>query len=160
MSVKIVGLGHEARGDDGIGPRVIEALRAGELPAHVSLARASDGAALLELLAPTNDYVLVDAVADPEHVGSLHCLEPHQLKAGVGPRSRSSTSSHALGVAESLGIADALGQVDLRRVLVLGVGIDPQRCLSFSAELSPEVSGAIAPASRRALALAARLRDA
>ena len=29
MSLKIVGLGHVARGDDGVGLRVIEALRGG-----------------------------------------------------------------------------------------------------------------------------------
>lgn len=160
MSVKIVGLGHEARGDDGIGPRVIEALREAELPPGVSLTRASDGAALLELLEPGSAYVLIDAVADPEHVGKLHYLDPHELSTGPGRASRSGTSSHALGVAESLGIAEALEQVDPRRVKLLGIGIDPARCLTLGRELSPEIQHVIPRASAEALAIAARLRDA
>lgn len=157
MKVTIVGLGNAARGDDAIGPRVIEALTAAPLPNDTSLACASDGAALLDLFEPGQAYVLVDAVADPTRVGQLHYLEPHQLKAG--PRSRLGTSSHALGVVESLGIASALDQVDAQRVHLLGIAIDPRQ-VALGAGLSLELERVIPKASAEALVIAARLRDA
>ncbi|MCB9584756.1 MAG: hydrogenase maturation protease [Polyangiaceae bacterium] len=159
MKVTIVGLGNAARGDDGVGPRVIDALTSAALPKDTFLARAADGAALLELLEPNRAYVLVDAVAAPEQVGALHCFEPHELRPGAGPLSRSSTSSHALGVAESLGIATALEQVNPQRVRLLGIAIDPRQVM-LGAALSPELERVIPHAGAEALTIAARLRDA
>ena len=100
----VIGLGNALRGDDGIGPAVIETLRL-NTPADVTLIE-SDGHDLLELLGGDEfgRIVVVDAADLGRPPGTCLRLEPGMLGAGA-----SADLAHHLGVAGAVELLQALG---------------------------------------------------
>ncbi|MFJ9346400.1 hydrogenase maturation protease [Streptomyces sp. NPDC101237] len=116
MSGRIVvtGVGNPLRGDDGIGPAVVEALR-GRVPGGTELA-VSDGepARLLDLWRDADAVIIVEALrADPARPGALHTL----TSAQAAVRARGGASTHAFGLGECLALAEALGRMPPRLVV-------------------------------------------
>ncbi|MFF8864763.1 hydrogenase maturation protease [Streptomyces sp. NPDC015139] len=103
--VVVIGVGNTLRGDDGVGPAVVEALR-GHVPGDTVLA-VSDGepARMLELWRDADTVVVVEALrSQPARPGELHTLTP----AEAAGRPRGTASTHALGLGECLALAEAL----------------------------------------------------
>ncbi|MFE2064366.1 hydrogenase maturation protease [Streptomyces sp. NPDC059467] len=116
MSVRVVvvGVGNPLRGDDGIGPAVVEALR-GRIPDDTVLA-VSDGepARLLDLWRDADTVIVVEALrTHPARPGELHTLTPAQA-AG---HARATASTHAFGLGDCLALAEALGRMPPRFVV-------------------------------------------
>lgn len=130
--VVVIGVGNEFRRDDGIGPRVLEALRAA-VPPWVRLV-ASDGepVRLIEAWAGADLAIVVDAVlaGEPGAPGRTHRLVVDQA---AGTQAASAVSSHGLGLGDAVGLAEALGMLPRRLVLHAvevadcgyGVGLTP-----------------------------------
>ncbi|MGQ5637861.1 MULTISPECIES: hydrogenase maturation protease [unclassified Streptomyces] len=112
--VVVIGVGNTLRGDDGIGPAVVEALR-GRVPDDTVLA-VSDGepARMLDLWRDADAVVVVEALRiRPARPGELHTLTP----AETAGHPRGTASTHAFGLGECLALAEALDQLPPRLVV-------------------------------------------
>ncbi|MER6735880.1 hydrogenase maturation protease [Streptomyces puniciscabiei] len=106
--VVVIGVGNLLRGDDGVGPAAVEALR-GRVPDGTVLA-VSDGepARMLDLWRGADTVVVVEALrARPSRPGELHTL----TAADAAARTAGTASTHALGLGECLALAEALDQL-------------------------------------------------
>lgn len=121
--VLILGLGNPLRRDDGIGPRVIEELKARELPEGVrALDGGTGGLDILHLIEGWENVVAVDAadvdggreqIAPGEYVR----FTPDQAQLG---ESAQTFSFHHAGLAEVLALARALDR-PLPAIVIFGV---------------------------------------
>ncbi|MFE3169119.1 hydrogenase maturation protease [Streptomyces sp. NPDC059224] len=112
--VVVAGVGNPLRGDDGIGPAVVEALR-GRVPDGTVLA-VSDGepARLLDLWRNADAVIIVEALrTQPARPGAVHTL----TAAEAAGHSRARASTHAFGLGDCLALAEALGRVPPRFVV-------------------------------------------
>ena len=117
-SILILGLGNPLRGDDGIGPRVIEELTRRELPeGATALDAGSGGLDLLQVLEGWKRAVIVDAADIGREPGQFARFTPDEARF-VG--SQDTTSLHNAGLAEVLALADAVGQ-SLPKLVIFGV---------------------------------------
>ena len=140
----VLGIGNVLMSDDGFGPAVIAALRAGgDLPPGVeALELGTPGLDLAEHLAGRERVILVDTVILPEPPGSVWVLEESELLGGAGaPRA----TAHQPALAESVTRCRLAGAGP--RLLCL-VGAVPAR-LAPGTTLSPEVRRAVPLACRR-----------
>jgi hydrogenase maturation protease len=115
MSVVVIGVGNRFRRDDGVGPAVIDRLRALDLPG-VRLAD-SDGepAGLIELWSGTTTAVVVDAVhTKTPSPGRVHRLA---MDSVAGDRS-GAASSHGIDLGQAVELARVLGRLPDRLVVL------------------------------------------
>jgi hydrogenase maturation protease len=135
--VVVIGIGNAARGDDAAG--LIAARRIG------GLEHEGDPAALLDLWAGADLAVVIDAVSSGAPPGTVHRFEA--TSTPLPTHLRSSSSTHALGLAEAIELGRALGRLPGRLVVF---GIEGERF-----EAGVEVSQAVAAAAE-AVAVAVR----
>lgn len=112
--VVVIGVGNPLRGDDGVGPAAVEALR-GRVPHGTALA-VSDGepARMLDLWRGADTVIMVEALRTrPARPGELHILSA----ADAASRTAATASTHALGLGECLALAAALDQLPPRLVV-------------------------------------------
>ena len=149
MRIGVIGVG-SLQGDDAVGLFVAERLRAGSLPAGVSVtALDRPGMALVEVLGRLDAAVIVDAVSTRELEwlpGTVVDLDAAQL------RRVASASSHGLGVADALALAAALERGP-RIVRIVGVSVTG----ASGAGLSREVEQAVETACERVRAIVTAL---
>ncbi len=114
----ILGLGNPLRGDDGIGPRVIEELNRRGLPEGVTaLDGGIGGLDLLNVLEGWERVIIVDAADIGQEPGQFARFTPDQMRLAG---STDALSLHHAGLAEALALAQALGQ-PLPEITILGV---------------------------------------
>jgi hydrogenase maturation protease len=140
--IRVAGLGNVLMGDDGVGPTVVEALRAAyEWPANVSLVDlGTPGLDLVPFVADLDCLIVIDAVAAPLPPGSLHVYHGDDLPASAESR----LAAHDPGLRHALALAALEGKAPSDFLLI---GIVPERVevgpgLSESARTS--VPGAMA----------------
>jgi hydrogenase maturation protease len=106
----IVGVGNAARGDDAAGLLVARRLGGIELE--------GDASALLELFDGVLDAIVIDTMRSGSPPGTTHRFDASEapLPASV----RSSSSTHAIGIAEAIELARTLGRLPAR-VVVYGI---------------------------------------
>ena len=148
--MRVVGLGHAAGGDDGVGIAVVEWLRTHDDGHVLELAIAAEPSALVTLF-DTDSIIIVDAVVGAGPAGRIHDLELAQLER----RRLVTPSSHGLDVISVLELACLLG-VAPASLRLIGVSVDDVRP-GFT--LSPAVAAAVPRAAARVLALAAQAMD-
>jgi len=141
-SLLIVALGQPAAGDDGVGGRVLGALREASHPSWVSLATVSDASALIPLLENARRVVIVDALVGVEP-GSVALLAPEEL-ARLAP---SALSSHGLSVTQVLELSRALAAGNAPEIRILGIGIRPPD--RYTNQLSVELRRAVELATKK-----------
>jgi hydrogenase maturation protease len=144
----IAGVGQRLAGDDGVGPAVIDCLRAQRLPPDVVLAEVCEPSALVPLLdGPGGTLVIVDAVlADPP--GAVHALDGAALER-VAPRS---VSSHGISVAQALALAAATRPPGSAAPELRIVAVHIGRPIRGTPGLSAPVAASLPEAARLALA--------
>lgn len=133
--VRIIGIGNDYRGDDGVGLFVARALAARALPGTEVIEQGGDGTALLQAWQDAHAAILIDAVASGGRAGAVRRFVAH---AEPIPTHFSSSSSHAFGVAEAIELARSLDQLP-RYVIVYGI---VGRRFTAGVELSPPVERA------------------
>ncbi len=138
-AVRVIAVGERARGDDGVGPAVADAL---EARGHAVRRLWGEPAEVLEALSGAAAVVLVDAVRSGAAPGAVSVLD----LAGVRLRETAGlrTSSHGLGLGEAVELARALGELPARAALV---GVEGAR-FEPGAGLSPAAAAAIPEAVR------------
>jgi len=121
-TVLVLGLGNPLRGDDGVGPRVVEALNRRKLPEGV---KAQDGGTggfdLLHVLEGWERAVIVDAADVGREPGQFIRFTPDEARL---VESADGFSLHNAGLAEALALADAVGQPLLALVIF---GVQPEK---------------------------------
>lgn len=134
--ILLLGVGNLQRGDDGIGPVVVEKFQA-VAPSGVTCRTVpGDISALLDAWHSYSNLLLVDAVVSGAAAGTLHRIP---VQEGRLPAAVRVVSSHAMGVSEAIPLAHRLGLLP-KQVLLLGVeGVDFQ----VGHPLSPRVAAAI-----------------
>ncbi|MEV6020184.1 MULTISPECIES: hydrogenase maturation protease [unclassified Streptomyces] len=112
--VVVIGVGNPLRGDDGIGPAAVEALR-GQVPDGTVLAVSdADPGRLLDLWRGADTVVIVEAVRTRSNrPGALHTLT---LPEAAGHH-RGAASTHGLGLGGCLALAEALDLLPPRLVV-------------------------------------------
>jgi len=109
----VIGVGNRDRGDDGVGPAVVDEIRRRALPVR-TMVREGDLADLLLDWGPDDDVTIVDCVVGSVAVGTVRMLDPDEL-GGSGL-----TSTHRMGVAEGVQLAAVMGRLP-RRLQVVGI---------------------------------------
>ena len=149
MSARVVGIGQEVAGDDGVGLADLDELQRRPVPAGTRLVRLADPMDLVSLLESSGEtrVVLVDAVLGSP-AGAVLELSPAELSS----QAPQPASSHGLGAARAIALARALSPDGAAsRVRVVAVTIHaPGR---YRAGLSPEVAAAVPQAADRILRL-------
>jgi hydrogenase maturation protease len=148
--VVVVGVGNPFRHDDGVGPAVVERLRARrDQPPGVTLA-VTDGepTRLIDLWDGADLAVVVDAVhADPAQPGRVH-----EFVLGEVPAEAGAASSHGVAVGTVVELAVALGRMPRRLVVLAVEGGD----FTVGAGLTPPVVRAVDDVVRRIGAVSPR----
>lgn len=139
--VRVLGCGSPLMGDDGIGLKVIEALKNTELEGLESLDIVDAGVCgldLLNLLDGAKKVIIVDAVLTGSRAGSVLRIEGRELVKG--------TDTHTLVSVHDLTITDVLriGEhvQSLPEIVVIGIEIG-ELAIEFSRDISPEVLKAV-----------------
>ncbi|WP_083329119.1 hydrogenase maturation protease [Marinobacter salinus] len=105
-SVRIIAIGNTDRGDDAVGPAVVQALQ-GRLPESVSaFEHNGEVAGLMDCMDGAEAVYLVDAAAMGLEPGSLRAFDASEKPL---PSLGGAYSSHALGLSEAVELARALG---------------------------------------------------
>lgn len=106
--MKIIGVGNESRGDDGIGVLVARSLQKRNLPGVSVEIHGGDGALLMDAWKKDRHVIVVDCAASGSPVGTIHhflaqekILDSHFF----------ATSTHTFGVAEAIELARVLGEL-------------------------------------------------
>lgn len=139
--IRIIGIGNELAGDDAIGSLTIKALRANP-PRNVELLEAGlSGLGVLDLMDRAETVVLIDAVQNGQPPGTIHRLVIPDDLGVMGKQSWGSgtTSTHALGLAETLTLGHTL---DALPAATLVYGIEAGQT-NLGTEISSEVRAAI-----------------
>jgi hydrogenase maturation protease len=137
MSVLVLGLGNPWRGDDGIGPRVVEELTRRGLPEDVTaLDGGAGGLDLLYVLEGWERVVVVDAADVGREPGRFVRFTPDEVRLA---KATDRFSLHRAGLSEALALAGALGR-DLPEMVIFGV--QPAE-IGWREGLSPAVQAAL-----------------
>ena len=125
----VIGVGNAARGDDAAGLMVARRLG--------GLEHEGDPVALLDVWRNVDLAVLIDAVSSGAAPGTVHRVDA--TAAPLPARLRSSSSTHAVGLAEAIELGRTLGRFPGRLIVY---GIEGER-FDAGAELTPAVAAAI-----------------
>jgi hydrogenase maturation protease len=117
MTMVVVGVGNEYRGDDGVG-LVVAARLHDRLPEGVEIVRCEQELSrLIDAWQGADAAIVVDAVQSGSEPGTLHRFDAHH---DAIPARVFRSSTHAFGVGEAIELARALGRLP-DRVVVYGV---------------------------------------
>lgn len=136
VSIRIIGLGNELRGDDAVGILVARRLRQ-EIGDRVEVVEAEmAGVDLVELMNGADVAILIDAACSGQAPGTIHRLDASadSISGPIFPH-----SSHAIGTADALELARAMGVLPAT-VIVYGVEAENTEA---GQRLSPPVAKAL-----------------
>ena len=132
----VIGIGNECRSDDGVGLRVLRALREKMLAGTVLIECTNEGIDLPETWKTAQIVVLVDAVSSGAQPGTIYRLD---ALAQPIPTNLSFQSTHSFSIAEVIELARILGQLPDCLIVYAIEGKD----FSMGTALSPEVESSI-----------------
>jgi len=125
----VIGVGSILKGDDGIGPRVIDKLERESLPDNVTLERGDlSGMDLIKFFPEFERVVIVDAADMKESPGCIKAFTFSQIKKSTFS---DNFSTHGMALLEALTLSEAL---DMRPEINI-IGIQPENT-SYSLKLS------------------------
>lgn len=132
----VIGVGSILKGDDGIGPRVIDKLGKEPLPDNVILERGDlSGMDLIKFFPEFERVVIVDAADMKEPPGCIRVFTFAQIKKSTFS---DSFSTHGMALLETLTFSEALG---IKTEITI-IGIQPDNT-SYSLELSDLIKSKI-----------------
>jgi hydrogenase maturation protease len=134
--IQVIGLGNELRGDDGIGPRIIEELEKSSYRDQMHLINAAaDAFIVLEYLKENNPVIIIDCARMGREAGGVIIFDADEAHAELMD---TLISLHGFGLAEIYRIAAALGPVAPTKI----IGVEP-KSIDFNTGLSVEVEKSI-----------------
>ncbi|MCQ1534999.1 hydrogenase maturation protease [Methanosarcina sp. KYL-1] len=139
--VRILGCGSPLMGDDGVGLKVVEALKKTELEGLEGLEIIDAGVCgldLLNLLDGARKVIIVDAILTGSLTGSIHRFNGRDLIESDSPSVL--VSVHDLSISDVLRIGEQVQ--DLPEIVVFGIEIG-KPATEISRELSPKVLASV-----------------
>jgi len=146
----VIGLGNPILGDDGIGWRVAEAVKALDLPDEVEVdCLALGGLSLMERLIDYPRAIIIDAIQTRDgKIGQVYTLA---LEALPDLSAGHTTAVHDTSLQTALALGRAMGAKLPDEVFI--VAVEAQRVYDFSEELTPDVEAAIPNAAQAVMNL-------
>ena len=130
--VKVIGLGNRLRGDDAIGPAVIDELtKRNQSPGLQLVDAGADAFTLLEHLIEENPVIVVDCAKMNSVPGDIRMINDREIEEAV---TEGSVSLHGFSLAEVIRLARQTGEVAPFSV----IGIEPES-IEFNSGLSQTV---------------------
>jgi len=115
MGIRVIGIGNRLRGDDSVGPVVVDSVR--ERFAVDAIEHSGESLSLMDAWSEADPVVLVDAVRSGAGAGRIHRIdligEPLDVSSWT-------FSTHAFSLAETLELGRTLGRLP-RRMIFYGV---------------------------------------
>jgi hydrogenase maturation protease len=115
----LLGIGNRLRGDDAVGPLVVDSLKSELNDLNIQLSECNcDPGLMISSWENFDQVIIVDAISDPsKSVGSIVQFDAakHELPADF-----KSSSTHTVGLATAVELARALGSLP-KDLLILGV---------------------------------------
>lgn len=134
--LKVIGIGNRLRGDDGVGPAVIEILEEqNRLLPFMLIDAGADAFTLLDHLIGSNPLLIVDCARMGRKPGDVCLFDVDDVSI---EKLNNLVSLHSYGFAQIYGMARQLGPVTSCKVL----GVEPLE-LTFDTAMSPEVEKSI-----------------
>ena len=134
--ILIIGVGSILKGDDGIGPRVIDELEKVSLPDNITLERGDlSGMDLIKFFPEFKRVIIVDAADMKESPGSIKVFTLSQIKKSTFS---DSFSTHGMALLETLTLSQELG---IKSEITI-VGMQPESA-SFNLKLSSLIESKI-----------------
>ena len=135
-SILLLGVGNILLSDEGVGVRVVEAMKEIKLPDNVELLDGGTGAFdLLDVMADRDKVIIIDAVKGGGEPGAVYRFSPDDTKAEV----KFLTSVHQISLLDTLSMARITG-CSPRDIVIFG--IEPRE-VDWGLELSPEVAAVV-----------------
>ncbi|HUA35092.1 MAG TPA: hydrogenase maturation protease [Candidatus Binataceae bacterium] len=144
---RIIGIGQDTAGDDGVGIAVARHLGTLEVPADIEIIERAEPSAAIDLLSDgIKQVVFIDALVDGAKTGRVVEIDPSQHNAADGRP----LSTHGIGLLEAIELARTLDRSAMpQRITIVGITIErPSR---YRAEVSAPVAAAIPIAAKLAL---------
>ena len=119
----VIGLGNRLRGDDALGPLVLDGLREKQI-ADVELVEApGDSLGLINAWQDRGTVCLVDACCDPgQEDGTIITVDNVLVDRRLLAHLHHPTSSHVLDLEQAIGMSEAMGSAPARLALYAVVG--------------------------------------
>ena len=150
----IVGLGNPILGDDGVGWRIAERLRA-DLQAEIQAGDlevdclALGGLSLMERLVGYQRAIIIDAMTTHQvPPGAVSCFS---LEAMSDYAAGHTTAAHDTSLKTAIAVGRSMGAMLPDRIEIIAV--ETEQVYNFTEELSPPVAAAITPAENMVLDL-------
>ncbi len=135
-SILILGVGNILLSDEGVGVRVIEAMKSMTLPDNVEILDGGTGAFdLFDIMANRDTVIIIDAVKGGGEPGAVYRFGPDDIKA----EAKFLTSVHQISLLDTLSMARITG-CSPRDIVIFG--IEPRE-VDWGLELSPEVAAVV-----------------
>ena len=132
-STLVLGIGNILLSDEGVGVRVVEALKEMKLPDNVELLDGGTGAFdLLDIMAEYNTVIIIDAVQGGGEPGAVYRFYP----SDIGMQKKCLTSVHQVGLMDALSMARLTGHSP-QKIIVFG--IEPED-MGWGLELSVKIT--------------------
>jgi hydrogenase maturation protease len=132
----VIGVGSRLRGDDAIGPFLIDALSSISNSQLELVDAGSDALGILEYFQGRDHVIIVDACKMGREAGSIVEFDTHEIDFILGDEP---LSLHGLGLAESLKMAGTLGMLPNNLKII---GIEPES-IQFNGSLTAPVQKAL-----------------
>ena len=134
--VLVMGIGNILLRDEGVGIRVIEAMRGMHLPPGVELVDgATGGLDLIDVIAGRRKLIVIDAAQADAGPGTVFRMRPEDL----APPGEGSIPQHEMGLLETLRAAEALGSPPNEVVIF---GVQPKE-VCWGLDLSDELAAVV-----------------
>ncbi len=114
--ILVIGIGNRFRGDDGIGPAVVDSLRADPPPATIC-ETSGEATELIETWSDAKLVLIVDCISSGAPPGTIHQIEANSQTL---PPQILQASTHSFGLAEAVELGRALGRLP-PRLIVYGI---------------------------------------
>jgi len=135
-ALTVIGVGSRLRGDDAIGPMLIDAL-SDQTDSQIELVDAgSDALGILEYFQGRDHVLVVDACKMDREAGSVEIIDPAQIGLVLKD---DPVSLHGLGLAEAIRMGESLNMLPENLKII---GIEPES-IQFNGSLSAPVQGAL-----------------
>ena len=134
IATLIIGIGNEWRGDDGVGPWIVSALRDKNLPNVKTVPNVADGLDLLNVWRDANTAYVIDALRGCGAPGTI--IRVNALTENLP--TETGYSSHTFGLAEAIELGRTLNSLP-KELIVIGIeGHD----FAMGNSLSPAIESA------------------
>jgi len=136
MDLTVIGVGSRLRGDDAIGPLVIDALEAQDHQGMELIDAGSDALGILEYLQGREHVIIIDACQMGQTPGRVKLIDPVQVDMVL---KEDPVSLHGLGLAEAIRMGAALNMLPDHLKII---GIEPES-IQFSGTISASLQKAL-----------------